>query len=773
MAESTLLGALDASLREAMQTADGTAPPAVILWTDPDGAWKPVIPHLRVLVPHLYSWGPFDASAKSGPAIWLRCIVDRTVPDSPPEGITPVFYLPRVNRQTLRSGPDCPVDLRPLIELQFRGTVWHQRNGRDWTVEAFLTSEDGLGLECAGDAATRLAMHRSLALLAEENLDAMRGSRLNADDFDRLAIGDPVRDMLRWLSSPDEFRRTQKTDGRWESFRNLSSSEFGFDPEVGDPRDAASKIVEADRRWNPLWQRFVEAPGLYGGLARALEDRGPGNTLLIDTSRDPRLNRIAEENLRRELERVAAMPHLDACQLIAALESEHHKRRASPWRDLRLAPLAVVLEPLARLAWLARSPLSASNLELAATEYATDGWRCDRAAIDSLVEGQNTPDPTLIDRIVKALYEPWADASARRFQELAEEAAKKPKTSMVKDAPVERGICYLFVDGLRFDVGVTLQERLEARGLNVRRSHRLAPLPTVTPTAKPVAAPLYAAFAGSDHGDDFTPVVAASGQPAITTRFRQELVRKGILCLEEGSLEKPAGDDHLGWSEAGDIDKDGHNRQGRVVEQLSREVDLIADRIVRTLEAGWERVKVVTDHGWLLLPGGLPKFELPAHLVSTKWARCATVKTHSSPDVPTWRWHWNESIRIACPPGIACFSAGNEYAHGGVSAQECVVPELLVTNPARVEKGRIVEVRWMGLRCRVSTSDGTGLRVDIRLKPRDPSSTIAASSKEVPATGDVSLVVEDQHEGSSASVVLIGQGDVLLDQRLTTVGELS
>ena len=64
-------------------------------------------------------------------------------------GRVPILYLPGVSRQDLRAGGDCPLDLQPLIELQYRGAVWHQRNGRDWTVEAFLTSEDGLGLDIA------------------------------------------------------------------------------------------------------------------------------------------------------------------------------------------------------------------------------------------------------------------------------------------------------------------------------------------------------------------------------------------------------------------------------------------------------------------------------------------------------------------------------------------------------------------------------------------------------------------------------------------------
>ena len=129
------------------------------------------------------------------------------MPDvSPPPGVVPILYLPNVSRQELRAGGDCPPDLQPLIELQYRGAVWHQRNGRDWTVEAFLTSEDGLGLDIAKDNRTRDAMLRALALLAAEPLAGLRGRRLEADDFDRLAIGDPVRDLLGWMSDSEGFR---------------------------------------------------------------------------------------------------------------------------------------------------------------------------------------------------------------------------------------------------------------------------------------------------------------------------------------------------------------------------------------------------------------------------------------------------------------------------------------------------------------------------------------------------------------------------------------
>ena len=44
-------------------------------------------------------------------------------------------------------------------------------------------------------------------------------------------------------------------------------------------------------------------------------------------------------------------------------------------------------------------------------------------------------------------------------------------------------------------------------------------------------------------------------------------------------------------------------------------------------------------------------------------------------------WRWNESIFIAYAPGISFFKKNEEYAHGGISIQECLVPTILIENP--------------------------------------------------------------------------------------------
>ena len=64
-------------------------------------------------------------------------------------------------------------------------------------------------------------------------------------------------------------------------------------------------------------------------------------------------------------------------------------------------------------------------------------------------------------RAVRALYEPWLEASTRHFQELVQEAGKLGSPPILG----ERDACVLFVDGLRFDVGAALAAELEQRGV--------------------------------------------------------------------------------------------------------------------------------------------------------------------------------------------------------------------------------------------------------------------------------------------------------------------
>jgi hypothetical protein len=243
-----------------------------------------------------------------------------------------------------------------------------------------------------------------------------------------------------------------------------------------------------------------------------------------------------------------------------------------------------------------------------------------------------------------------------------------------------------------------------------------------------------------------------------------------------GDETRPPKSETIGaWAETGRLDELGHKLGIRLAAQLEMEIETLIDRITALLDCGWLRVRVVTDHGWLLLPGGLPRVELPSYLAATKWARCATVKGESKPDVPIYSWYWNLHVRIASPPGIACFTLNNEYAHGGVSPQECIVPEFIVERGGASTTANITAISWRGMRCRVSvTTNDPSVRIDLRLNWRQPTTSIAAAPKEVGPVGEASLAVaDDSHEGAAATIVLVDTAGIVLDRKPTTVGETS
>jgi len=79
----------------------------------------------------------------------------------------------------------------------------------------------------------------------------------------------------------------------------------------------------------------------------------------------------------------------------------------------------------------------------------------------------------------------------------------------------------------------------------------------------------------------------------------------------------------------------------------------------------------------------------------------------------------------------------------------------------------------MRCRVRVDTNDPR-VRVDLRTNWKQESTSLIASAKEVGANREVSLaVLDDAHEGASASVVVLDPDGKLLGSQTTRVGERS
>lgn len=776
-----LLEAIIEGLVSAARCASSETPPVAVLWTDAKSEWLPLVDALRSGLPQFLIYGDYDPGQRTGPAVWLKCAIDRMLPDiSIPVGKTPILYLPGVSRQDLRAGSQCPWQLQPLVELLYRGTVWTQKNGRDWTVEAMLVSKDqpALGLDVAGDKSTKLSMMASLSVLAVTPAARLQGRRLDAQDFDKLMIGDHPRDLLRWMSNPQAVRE-EMDDGTWHAFCNRCRDEFGFDPETDGEIVAGEKFgLRETTNWDGLWSRFCESPSSYLTISELLQKSKPGGRLLqFDREPWPDENESDENALRNALNELAGVDASSARAEILKLEKEHGVRRAWVWAQLGKAPLAVALHSLVELANRTASFLGGDSVEDMEKQYVHEGYLADEFALNALAATKTAADSAAVEAAVRALYLPWLDHAALRFQELVSQQPFPTANSSCRPTIVSAavGTCLLFADGLRYDLAIRLSQLLADRGFRCEEHRRWAALPTVTATAKPAVSPVANKIKGIGMPDSFLPEIEGEEGKALTFSRLQSLLKKEeYQIIANGDVGDPAARNAKGWCEFGDIDKRGHSLQIKLAGIVQQQVELLADRIDELIDAGWRQVRIVTDHGWLLMPGGLPKEELPKYLTEATWSRCATIRGGSKPNVPRYPWYWNPQAEFASAPGIRCFSAGHFYQHGGVSLQECLIADVLVSPNVQAPKQSvsITKVDWKGLKCRVSVEPiGAGLHVDLRNKPNDPESSVAGGGKPLDGTPTITLFVENEDlEGSVVAAVVSDERGHVIAKQNTTVG---
>ncbi len=755
------------------------AAPACILWPDKSGQWQAAIPHLQADLPELLVLGDYAPAQRTGPAIWLRCALARQIAAVPlPEGAVPVLYLPGVSRQDLRAVESCSEALKPLAELQYRGTIWSQVNAKDWTINAFLKSDQGgLGLDVAQDKDTRHAMQRALVHLLDEELDLLRGKHLDHTWFNTLLTGgDPIRDLLQWLNEGDAFKANCDAD-QWQAFVAVCKTQFAFDPDKDGQLAGNAKLAQGLGPWLPVWARFREAPKRYPMIPEQLKRCHPQFDLFTAEEAAagwPQWNDSREAHLRGELQALADQPAAKARDALLAMDKAHAGRRDSVWADLGEASLALAMAHLADMARHSEQSLAAGSLDDLQAGFQQTGWQVDNAVMQALACVHLKADVTAVSAAIRAVYLPWLQASARHLQTTLD---NKPYPGGHCDtAPpfeAQPSDCVLFVDGLRFDTGKRLATLLQTAGMEVAEEPVWAALPSVTATGKVAVSPIRDQVRGTDDASDFEPAVATSGQSLRGGyHFKKLLDTAGWTRLSHNDNGNGQG---FAWCEFGDIDHEGHSRGYKLTTHLDGLLSDINHRIADLIDAGWQRVRVVTDHGWQLVPGGLPKTELPALLTASKWGRCATIKPGADTQERLYPWYWNPSLQVALANGVSCYKKGEEYAHGGLSLQECLTLELVVTAGEQAGVSRQISwdnIAWLGLRCKLALDgDYAELTADIRLHAGDAASSMATTPKAVKPNGTTSLVVENEDlEGHKAVLVLLDSQGTLVAQQDTLIG---
>lgn len=773
---TTFLDAVSQALDRTLEhPAENEAEAVAILWPDESRQWEPLVQRLSEARPIL-TLGHYDPQGWAGPAYWLRCVIDGALPGPPMPGI-PIVYLPGFSRSEVRAVEEAPAALKPLAELQYRGVMFAQLSGRDWTLAALLQASDargGLGMAVGSDEATKAALLRAREAIANVPVaELARNAPLRAAYFDSLLTPDIDRDVLRWLDDPATFT-AEVVGEKWDAFHSAFEERFGLPVDAGAVTVAQQLGLRQTDAWAQVWRRYAEAPGGYPNIPDRLRAARPKKVAekpgLFDAVGSwPQENEEAEDDLRAALRDAASLEPEAARRRLQELEQIHSRRRDWVWGTLGKAQLAGAMRWLAVVADATLRNVPDAGIQDIVAAYIGDAWHADDALLRALAEVETDADMEPVGLAASAVYRPWLEVGAERMI--------RAVTANLSEYPVPpldkwpTGTCVIFTDGLRYDVARRLGAALEGHGIHAEVATRLAALPTITPTGKPAVTPVAQQLRpGPRLG-----VLGRRGEGELTAKgLRDEIESAGYQILEPGDAGDPSG--HA-WIEQGDIDALGHKFQALLPRELDAEVAKLALRIRSLLERGWSQVVVVTDHGWLYLPGGLPKAELPVQLTkdgTMRKNRAARLADGATTNVPVVPWHWDSNVRIAVGPGIRVFSGSPVYEHGGVSPQECITAVLIARAPSPQAGDVILEVAWAGLRARVTVIEApVGAVVDVRTTAgRHDSSVVPGGPAVVDDAGKATLLVENEAlEGTPALLVLLDRDGSVLGQLAVQIGE--
>lgn len=743
--------------------------PKVILWPDPDKQWQSIIHLLQAEMPELLIWGKYDPEHNTGPAIWLKCMVERTIPEANwDKTLNPVIYLPGISKTDLKNLANADPTIAPLMEYQYTGALWLHRNGKEWTVGAFLQNkEEGMGLNLAQDGFTRDASLKLLPKIFQDG-EIHYPSHVTSEFLYQLLFENEKQSILEWMCKGDAFLQAMDVD-KQQVFVNICKSRYGFFPNHKNILSIAEKLGMKTLNWGKVWDYYVLAPQRFPEIEGYLDsvkplDMGDGLFSLPEDSW-PQLNAAQEENLRNEMQAFSSLSSDQAVAKIKELNTQHEKRCQWVWATLGKANLAFTLKYLHELAEGITKAYDANSIASLRAYYENDGYKIDFAVIKALEAARTDKEKQAVKTVLKVIYTPWVERLTRKFQELVNTDHAVFTGIEIREEDSE---FILFVDAFRYDIAMHWINVMQDKHFKINFETTWTPLPSLTPTCKPYVSPVAGKISTESLPNEFRPQTKENKE-LTTFQFEAELDATGYIFLRNTSELRRG---QKTWMEIGKIDQYGHQEQADLVYRIKYLFDLIEEKVNDVFSAGFRKIKIVTDHGWLLVPGGMPRENLPKDHIETRWGRCAILKDGVPSSLLHLPWYWNPFIMVAYAPGISFFKANNEFAHGGVSLQECLVPVLTIESESRAHQAISMSIKWTGLKCTIELEGvQPDYNIEIRTRHTDEK-TVISKTKQIGGEAKISLFVENaDFESTAAFIVITNNLGVVIHKQQTIVGE--
>lgn len=415
-------------------------------------------------------------------------------------------------------------------------------------------------------------------------------------------------------------------------------------------------------------------------------------------------NRLAQKSGRDLLDDLAPLSEtfLQHAQhgLWGDQQSGQVPAQALPWSELARLSNAVVrlLDAAPRTSW--------PNPTEVIQWYTATGWQVEQAG-EEIMRQLNRPTTELLNLITplrEAYTHHWEQYLLQWSNLWSQAGYPVPSYStqgewlkeQLKDA---RPTAVMMIDALRYDIGVALKDLVNRRQGAERAT--LVPartaLPTVTAVGMAAALPipekeLQATIMNGkwqvyQQGDDLNLSVAENRREWLKTVLK--VPSEALLWLDKkGSAAVPAPKGYRARLFVFDsaIDKLGHDDELEPLgtQQIQERYTVLIDQLH---DAGWSRILLVTDHGFIHWPG-VGENRLPAPVPEPAYSSrralaypASTVLTGPQGLAPGGQW------RLAFSASASCFKTygGLGYFHGGASLQEWIVPCIKVEWPSKAK----------------------------------------------------------------------------------------
>ncbi len=746
--------------------------PTVILWPDKDCRFEKSIPNIQKSLPELLVLGDYNPEKKTGPAIWLRCVIAGTVETTIPEGKTPIIYMPGIGRDRFR--PDTADSLlKPLIPLQYTGRFFSQRSFRDITPYSFLAkTNEGLGLDIPEGSELRETLKSALPVILDMSLSELDGVHIDTDYLNSiLSGGDTIDSLLRYINSGEaSFKNPEQR----EALRKLFNSKYKLNIDKDSQLSAAEKLAKHDNHeWQLVWDRYQKSYNSYKNIEKQIRScYHEPLVLTVEYMKSeegwPQYNDQMEELLTNRLNDLLTEPEDTVIKEIEYLDHIHSARIETVWGKHGGSQMARATSYFNEICKLIKSEGYGSSVQELKDYYEKTGYKIDMYALLALSLFKEDGKSNLVKNVLSTFYNNHIDKLANAFQNAvsAEGYPYKAKTDKYK-----KNTCILFVDGLRYDMAQMLKERIEddeSIDCSIECNSFWCPFPSVTACGKYSISPIVSELQGQECGD-YGPAFKDTGSQINATSFKKKLESMGWQIITDASIK----DSEYGWYATRSIDELGHQKQCAMAQLLEELIDEVKEKIQELLVAGWVHVLVVTDHGWLLVPNKMPKCELPKSMTESNGGRCAKMIPGVKCEYQQVPWSWNDEHLVAAARGVGSFLDGKEYAHGGLSLEECLTAQLTISSVENESITQIEDITWKGMACSFDVKgDIENLIVDIRFAPSDESTSIVANAKQPDIDGHARLlVVNDDAEGKNAYVVVLSKSEkTVLYQKSIVIG---